>query len=321
VYDLQVLSASDEVVYIHRLGERPCQVGRAPVNDLVINDARVSQFHGLLWVEGEKVHIRDLGSRNGTFQNGERVTGTVELAVNDIVSIGPDTRMRLTPTTDVHAGMTELVVQEVATGICFPIRDDRLHFGDSEECEVDIPDAGGRVASILLVGEDEIWLGEGTEDRPIELNQDFDIASRTYRVVRRESLFETTAMPTRQPASGRYPYRIIATLDGPTGPEATVQDPTRDLEYRVDAENRAVLLYLLARQWSQDAAQDEPSRGWCSNEELLTGVWGRAAQDDNKLHVLVYRLRNELKKVGFDPWFLEKRRRYTRLRLREAEVD
>ena len=50
------------------------------------------------------------------------------------------------------------------------------------------------------------------------------------------------------------------------------------------------------------------------------GVWGRSAQDDNKLHVLVYRLRNELKKVGFEPWFLEKRRRYTRLRLQNAVI-
>ncbi|MGK0347601.1 MAG: hypothetical protein ACI855_003688, partial [Myxococcota bacterium] len=50
------------------------------------------------------------------------------------------------------------------------------------------------------------------------------------------------------------------------------------------------------------------------------GVWGRGAGEDNKLHVLVYRLRNELKKAGFDPWFIEKRRKYIRARIAGAEI-
>lgn len=320
MFDLRVLSASGEVVYLHRIAERPCQVGRAPVNDLVINDTMVSQFHVLLWVEGEHVHVRDLGSRNGTFRNGKRVQGTVQLAVGDIVSVGPDTRLEVAKSLEYNERLAEMVVQEEGSGVCWPVRGDRMHFGGAPECEIPVGASEERVATLMFVSDDEVWLGQGTEDRPVELGESFEVGQNTYKVMRRASLFETTAIPTKQPASGRYPYFIRVVLDGPTGPEATVKDLVRDLEYKVEAENRAVLLYLLARQWDQDSGEGETSRGWCSNEELLTGVWGRSAQDDNKLHVLVYRLRNELKKAGFDPWFLEKRRRYTRLRLREAEV-
>lgn len=316
-----MLSAAGDVVYLHRLSGRPCPVGRAPVNDLVINGTMVSQFHALMWVEGDKAFIRDLGSRNGTFHNGDRIKGSQELGAGDIVGIGPDTRLKLVASIETDIPLHGLVVQEEATGVCFPIRGDRLHFGGTEECEVLTAEGDGRMATIIVSGESEIWLGEGTEDRPLELGTLFEVAGQGYKVVQRESLLETTAIPTRLPASGRYPYRVNATLDGPTGPEAVVKDLVRDIEYKVEAENRAVLLYLLTRQWVGDAEVSETARGWCSNETLLTGVWGRNAQDDNKLHVLVYRLRNELKKVGFDPWFLEKRRRYTRLRLLEAEVD
>ena len=62
--------------------------------------------------------------------------------------------------------------------------------------------------------------------------------------------------------------------------------------------------------------------GWLGDEEVSVGIWGRGGPSDaNSLHVLVYRLRKELQKVGFDPWFIEKRRRALRVRLRDVKVD
>ncbi|HYE33159.1 MAG TPA: FHA domain-containing protein [Methylomirabilota bacterium] len=50
------------------------QVGRNPTNELRIGDASVSAFHCEVEVTASEVTIRDLGSTNGTFINGERVS-------------------------------------------------------------------------------------------------------------------------------------------------------------------------------------------------------------------------------------------------------
>jgi predicted component of type VI protein secretion system len=57
-----------------------CQI-RIPVSS-------VSREHCELRVEGEKAVVRDLGSSNGTYVNGERVQEQ-QLAAGDLVAIGP----------------------------------------------------------------------------------------------------------------------------------------------------------------------------------------------------------------------------------------
>jgi pSer/pThr/pTyr-binding forkhead associated (FHA) protein len=48
-------------------------VGRAKVCQLNIPSAAVSRLHCLLDIDPPSIHIRDLGSRNGTFVNGELI--------------------------------------------------------------------------------------------------------------------------------------------------------------------------------------------------------------------------------------------------------
>lgn len=47
-------------------GSERCTVGSHPANELVVDDPTVSRFHCELMVAGERVRVRDLGSRNGT---------------------------------------------------------------------------------------------------------------------------------------------------------------------------------------------------------------------------------------------------------------
>ena len=49
-------------------------VGRAAGNDLVISAAEVSREHARLRRDGNALEVRDLGSRNGTWVNGVRVS-------------------------------------------------------------------------------------------------------------------------------------------------------------------------------------------------------------------------------------------------------
>ena len=62
-------------------------VGRDVENDIHINNLAVSRFHAKIHKEGEKYIIKDLGSANGTFVNGNKIDWA-EINVGDVVLIG-----------------------------------------------------------------------------------------------------------------------------------------------------------------------------------------------------------------------------------------
>jgi two-component system response regulator GlrR len=65
-------------------------VGRHPTNDLVLVDPQVSGVHLELRRAGERVHVRDAGSTNGTWLGLHRVT-EVELAAGGEIVVGGTT--------------------------------------------------------------------------------------------------------------------------------------------------------------------------------------------------------------------------------------
>lgn len=62
-------------------------IGRDKTNNLVINDEGVSVFHAELQQEEGKLFLRDTGSVNGTFLNGEPVSKRIEVKVGDIIRL------------------------------------------------------------------------------------------------------------------------------------------------------------------------------------------------------------------------------------------
>jgi pSer/pThr/pTyr-binding forkhead associated (FHA) protein len=68
--------------------KKSLRIGRAPGNDVVIDDTKASRGHALLGIYSGEVFIRDLDSLNGTFVNGEMVAGDHLLQDGDIVAIG-----------------------------------------------------------------------------------------------------------------------------------------------------------------------------------------------------------------------------------------
>ncbi len=62
-------------------------VGRYRDNDIVLKTEHVSRHHARIVVNGEQVVVQDLGSKNGTFVNGQKVSMLV-LMPGDSVSFG-----------------------------------------------------------------------------------------------------------------------------------------------------------------------------------------------------------------------------------------
>jgi len=63
-------------------------IGREADNNIAINDAEVSRKHTQFVFQGGKFIVTDLGSTNGTFINGQRLTGQHILQPGEIISLG-----------------------------------------------------------------------------------------------------------------------------------------------------------------------------------------------------------------------------------------
>jgi len=69
--------------------ERAFRIGRSDKNDIVLSDDLASRSHAMLQQSGDgTVYLTDLGSSNGTFVNGVRVSAPVILRPRDQVRIG-----------------------------------------------------------------------------------------------------------------------------------------------------------------------------------------------------------------------------------------
>ena len=80
------------------LREGTTQVGRADENDIVLSGDLVSRKHARFHVTAQSLVFEDLGSRNGTRLNGEKVTGSTVMTVGDVVAVGENSLVVRQPT-------------------------------------------------------------------------------------------------------------------------------------------------------------------------------------------------------------------------------
>ncbi len=79
-------SSNDPLVYTLKAGRN--SLGRSTDNDIVIAEESVSRKHAVIDCQGNQLTIQDLGSKNGTFVNQERITHPHPLKSGDQIHIG-----------------------------------------------------------------------------------------------------------------------------------------------------------------------------------------------------------------------------------------
>ena len=103
-----------------------CPIGRAPTNEVVLRDEKVSRRHA--FVQAQESHefcLVDLGSSNASYLNSRRVTQRTRLRDGDQVSIGSARLLFRQPTTihstAAHDNAAEQTIQDIKSTPCWQI--------------------------------------------------------------------------------------------------------------------------------------------------------------------------------------------------------
>jgi sigma-B regulation protein RsbU (phosphoserine phosphatase) len=84
-------------VYTHHIGDaEKITIGRAADNDVRLGDLHSSSRHAEIICKAGEYYCRDLGSRNGTYVNGEKISGEAKLKNGHNIKVGITTMSFLT---------------------------------------------------------------------------------------------------------------------------------------------------------------------------------------------------------------------------------
>lgn len=297
-------------------------IGRADSCDLAIDDEMVSGRHLAVWLDDGALAVEDLRSRNGTRLNGRRLDARAYPKPGDQLQLGTKTRFVIRQADEAAEAPSPrgLVMVDLAHGLRYRFQGDRFVFGSDPSADVLIAEAEPVSATVVAYSDGLLRLAVGEDARDVEVDEPFEVLGRHFKLVR------PSASSTRTlEAKGRvHPYRVISSLDEEPGPAAHFEHLGNGHRHTVRSEVRASLLFQLCRKAQQDMAQGTPIAhvGWMGDGELATGIWGRtgSANPTSHLGVVLWRLRKELEAHGFDPACLEKRNRFLRLAVEQAEI-
>jgi adenylate cyclase len=196
--------------------------GRAITCDLVINDPSVSRWHARFSVTGESCQITDVGSRNGTYLNGDQVSES-RLTDGDRLILG-----RL-PIQIEYSAADRLSVSEDQQILELPGTVYKAI--DRPDSGATFPRASADAARLLTLMSEIARTLVKTQPLPDILNRVVDIAFETVRA-------ERAYLMLREEGTNDLVARVVRSRDGSGSPNATI---SRTIVNRVMSERVAML--------------------------------------------------------------------------------
>ena len=89
------------------LDKEQCRIGRSREAEVWLDHATVSRLHAMIQVLEDHIILKDLGSHNGTFLNGTKITAPVTVRPRDEIQLG-GIRLKLLPLASDRVGVQEL---------------------------------------------------------------------------------------------------------------------------------------------------------------------------------------------------------------------
>jgi two-component system, cell cycle response regulator len=146
------------------LEQWPFTVGRHPTNLLRVDEDSISRFHARIVQNGDEFLVEDLGSRNGTFVAGKRVT-RARLEHDCWLQFGPRVSFRFS-LTDVREERLLRKLYESSTRDALTGAYNRLHFEERLRSEVAYAIRHNAQASLVLIDLDHFKKVNDTYGHP-----------------------------------------------------------------------------------------------------------------------------------------------------------
>jgi FHA domain len=293
----------------HVHSERSCElepehvVGRSPGSTLVIEHELVSKQHAVLRWSGTEWTLRDLGSRNGTFVEGARIT-TAPTPIKEGARVrfgSADSEWQL-----VDASPPRPLLVSVDDGSSLRI--------DGEMLALPSPD--NPVATVFRDASGAWLLERADGTRPLGIDDSFEVAGRTWCFRSASSLARTTAAALDAPALPRLIFSVSSDEE-----HVELSADVAGQRVVLGTSPRYYLLLTLARQRAADRGQGMPesSCGWMHHEDLQKAL----ALGQQHLNIDVFRIRRQLAEKGLAcaATVIERRPRSRQLRLGWADFE
>ena len=262
-------------------------IGRAPTNDLVINFPAVSGIHARITREGNNYFLEDLGSSNGTFVNGEQISGRYLLSSGDRIGLGQAVKMEFQlPPVDPGATMAGEVdetkvprnkgLARTAVGE-FP-----TEFGLDEPPEI-LVEIAGSLPQVYPLTKSKTTFGRSTEN---------DIVINSPIVSRSHGFFERNA-------SGSFNLVVMPEAGNPVALNGDQVSGSAELRHnakmRIGGQDPGVMVSMTFT--SPQATKQAPDQIWFGEKNLIQ--LGRDPENDVVLDVLqASRFHAQIERVG-----------------------
>jgi hypothetical protein len=284
-------------------------VGRSPRCTLPIAEAYVSAQHAAIRWTGQRWELKDLGSRNGTFVNEQR------LAPGAQEPISPGTKICFGHATQEwileDAGAPNVMVTPAV-----PSESDGPALV-AESGLIVVPSAEDPLA-VIYRGADGQWLLERQDDAltPIEDQATFDVAGRTWRFCC-PNVVLSTSFAAEQLEINKLTLHFLVSRDEE---HVELRVETGGESLSLGARTHHYLLLTLARLRLKEVGEGLPDTacGWIYQDELVEQLNVTPTQ----LHVEVFRIRQQFASLKFKDFasVIERRPRSRQLRIGVANL-